>query len=275
MQKKALIAVILLAGGQCLAQEPETNHPYLTDEFVIDFGMYFPSREIGIKVKGSVPGETRSIDFDEDFGVKKQDDLFAMNLMWRFGEKWHLGAQYFETDGQRENTLDEDVEWGDLVFGAGSGVTVGMDFSVIRTIVGRKFESEDHHEFGIAFGIHWLEIGANIQGDAIINGMPAGFRRESVSASAPLPNVGIWYTRSLSEKWALRTRLDWLSADIDEYDGRLLNASVGLNYRLFENFGLGVSYNVFELDLGVDKSNWRGEATMSFDGAFVYVSAFW
>ena len=155
------------------------------------------------------------------------------------------------------------------------GVRGGLDFTLIRTFFARSFDSADHHDYGIGLGIHWLEIGAFIEGLAIINGEDAGFRRESVRAAAPLPNIGGWYTRSLSPRWSFRARLDWFSADIDTYDGTLINASAGVNYQIVENFGIGASYNLFRLDVGVDDNDWRGEVTTSYQGLFIHASAYW
>ena len=101
------------------------------------------------------------------------------------------------------------------------------------------------------------------------------FRREAVSASAPLPNIGAWYTYSISPRWALKGRLDWLSASVGDYDGRLVNASLGVNYQVFEHAGLGLSYNLFDLEVGVSKSGWRGRWETNYEGPYVYLSFFW
>ena len=269
-------ALLLVVGSHTANADDEARlHPYLTDKYFVDLGVFYPQREVELSVDGPNVGIVGDIDFESAFGLKKNDDLLSLNFGWRFGEKWGLGGQYFESDGQRQKALEEDVEWGEFVFGAGTGVLAGLDFSLIRAVLDRRFESADHHEFGIGVGIHWLEIGAFIEGNAILNGEQAGFRRESVKAEAPLPNVGAWYVRSLSEKWALQARFDWLSADVGDYDGTLINAKAGINYRLFEHVGLGVSYNLFQLDIGIDKRGWRGDVKTSYEGLFVHATAYW
>jgi hypothetical protein len=274
---------LILVTGLCLAvasqsafAEDEADlHPYLTARYFVDIGVFFPQRKVELSVDGPLSGAQDDIDFESEFGLKKRDDLISLNFGWRFGEKWRVGGQYFESDGQREKALQEDVEWGEYVFGAGTGVRAGLEFSLIRTVFERSLANADHHDFGLGVGIHWLEIGAFIEGNAILNGQQAGFRRESVKAAAPLPNIGAWYVRSLSEKWAFKARFDWLSADVGDYDGTLINAAAGVNYSLFENVGLGLSYNLFRLDVGVDESGWRGDVKTSYEGAFVHLTAYW
>lgn len=270
------IGLLLAAFSQPGFAEDEADlHPYLTATYFVDLGVFFPQRKVELNVDGPVSSARDDIDFESEFGLKKSDDLLSLNFGWKFGEKWRLGGQYFESDGQRERALQEDVEWGEYVFGAGTGVRAGIEFSLFRTVFERNFANAEHHDFGLGVGLHWLEIGAFIEGNAILNGQQAGFRRESVKAEAPLPNIGAWYVRSLSEKWALQMRFDWLSADVGDYDGTLINAKAGINYRLFEHVGLGVSYNLFRLDIGVEKSGWRGDITTSYEGAFFHVTAYW
>jgi hypothetical protein len=276
MYRRVWLSVFfLLAPVSSPGQEQGDLHPYLANKFSLDVGMFFPDRQFEIGVDGPINSVAGDIDFETQFGLKKSDDLFALNFGWKFGKKWELGAQYFESDGQRSRALEEDVEWGDYVFGAGTGVTAGLDFLVIRAFFGRNFDSADHHDFGVGLGIHYMEIGAFIEGLAILNGQQAGFRRESVKAEAPLPNIGAWYVRSLSDRWAVRARLDWLSASVGDYDGTLINASAGINYRLFRNAGLGLSYNLFRLDVGVDDNGWRGDVNTTYKGLFVHASISW
>jgi hypothetical protein len=210
-----------------------------------------------------------------DIGTRLSDELFSVNFGWRFGEKWQLEGQYFAASGTRGAALEEDVEWKDVIFLAGSGVKAGQDFSLIRTFFARRFESSDKHEFGVGAGLHLLEFGVFIEGNIMTDGGGSAFRRESVSAVAPLPNIGAWYMHSLSPKWALKARIDWFGASFDDYDGTMTNASIGLNYQVFKNAGIGLNYNSFILDLDVKKTNWRGNANISYEGLYAYLSFYW
>ena len=272
----ALIGIIFVCGMNPLSAEEQGGiHPYLDQEFFVDLGMFFPDREVKLSVNGSVLGPGDQIDFDEELGLKRSDETFSLNFGWRFGEKWELGGQYFESSGRTQSVLTEDVEWKDVVFGAGTGVAVGQEFSVIRVFFARRFESSDENEFGIGAGLHWLELSAFIEGNVIINDGENIFRRESVSAAAPLPNIGVWFMHSFSPKWAFKSRLDWMSANVGEYNGTLINAAVGVNYQMFEHFGLGLNYNIFNLDIGVRKSGWKGSFETIYDGPYAYVSVYW
>jgi hypothetical protein len=271
-----LLIIALLASHSLRAQEQRDLHPYLTENFFIDVGMFYPERSIKISVNGSVTGPGDKFDFAKDGGLKSSDEVLSLNFGWRFGEKWQLGSQYFKSSSSSGALLDEDVKWGDVIFGEGTAVSVGQDFALVRLFFARRLESRnEQHEFGFGVGIHWLEIGAFIEGNIIIGGTGDAFRRESVRAQAPLPNIGAWYTYSMSPRWAFKGRLDWLSASIGDYSGTMTNVAIGLNFQAFENFGVDLYYNDFTLNVGVKTSDWRGTAETAYKGLFAGISIFW
>ena len=120
-----------------------------------------------------------------------------------------------------------------------------------------------------------MKFRAFIQGEAIISGVPDGFHSESVSHEQPFPNFGVWYKYSFSPNWVFRSRFDWLDASYDKYDGHLINASVGVNYRFSDNFGVGANYQFLELDFNINEPFWVGSLLQRLHGIYIYASAYW
>ncbi len=267
-----VVAVLCLAAPQLtVAEDSEGLHPFLESGFSLDFGIFYPDRQLDLAVNGTVTGINDEVHFDEGVRLDNADNTFAAELAWRYRGRWSIVGQYFKSTDSAMAVLEEDIEWGDVVFGAGSNSAVGSQFSLTRIFFGRQLNTSKFHDVGIGAGIHWLHIGAFIEGEILINGTPEGARR-SVSVEAPLPNVGVWYKYSMSPRWALRTRLDLFSASIDEYDGLLMNVSFGVNYQAFEHFGIGLNYNYVELNVNIKKSDWRGNIRTTYDGVYVNAS---
>jgi hypothetical protein len=269
----SLVAAILcLATPQLtVAEDSEGLHPFLVRGFSLDLGIFYPDRQLDLAVNGTVTGIGDEIHFDEGVRLDNADNTFAAELAWRYRGRWSIVGQYFKSTDSAMAVLEEDIKWGDVVFGAGSNAAVGSQFSLTRIFFGRQLNTSKFHDVGIGAGLHWLHIGAFIEGEILINGTPEGARR-SVSVEAPLPNIGVWYKYSMSPRWAFRTRLDLFSANIDEYDGILMNVGFGVNYQAFEYFGIGVNYNYFELDVKINKSDWRGNIETIYDGVYVNAS---
>ena len=255
------------------AQSTEDVHPLLEDRFLLDGGFFVPKKEFRLRVDGSVPGE--DIDFGDSVDLSTDETSGQLNFRWRFGEKWSLAGQYFRTSESGTAELNDEIEWEGVIYEAGVSVTAGYNVDVARLFFGREFSAGDSHEFGLGLGLHWLEIGAFVEGEAYLGDDTTGFQRNAVDAGAPLPNIGAWYWHAFSPRWMLKTRLDWFGASFGDYSGDLWNAEAGINFQPWKHVGFGLSYQFFRLAVDVDKSDWRGATDMTYKGPFVSLSANW
>lgn len=246
-------------------------HPFLTSKFNIQAGVYLPTQDLKLRVDGSLGNENEEIEFDEQLKLRDSDDVFVLEMTWRFGEKWSLRMQNFQENRRQSVVLEEDIEWGDEIIEAGSNAFIGSDFKITRVFFARAFDTDPQVEYGIGLGMHWLETGGFI--GAEVNTLASSIN--AVSASGPLPNIGAWYYYSPSEKWYLGTRLDWLYVSLGDYAGRLINFSAGANYQLFDHFGVGVNYQYFSLAADISKSTWHGRIETIYDGLYFNLSANW
>jgi hypothetical protein len=269
------IGLLCLIAMPASAQAQSDVHPYLKDGFVVHAGAFLPRTDVDLGVDGTLTGSHPPIDFEGRVGNKRDDTIFAAEIIWRFGEKWSFRGQYFAGGRDAAAVLEEDIEWEDAVFEQGSFVAAGTDLEITRFFFARDFSSSPNHEFGIGIGLHRMEIGGYLTGTAIINGETFMGETKAVSAVAPLPNVGAWYSYSPSEKWVFDTRLDWLDAEVGEYAGGLLNAAAGVNYQMFSHFGIGLKYQIFRLKLDISKPDWRGSFDLVYQGLYLYLSANW
>jgi len=269
------IMTSLLLATPAGAQQDDLAQLLLETKFEIDLGVFFPDKERAFRVNGSTDIESPFVDFDEELKLKHSEEVFSAQIGWRINDKWRLAAQYFGVSDANTATLNEDLVWEDIVYEAGATVSGATSFKVIRVMLSRDLLSEPHHSFGVGFGIHQMEIILSVAGDALVQGGGTEFRSESVKANAPMPNIGAWYRRRLSSRWLFSTRLDWLSASIDPYDGTIVNAAIGVNYAISEHMSAGLHYNYFNLDGGIEDSSWRGEAKIRFNGPYISVKAFW
>ncbi len=269
-----LIALVMtLITSPVAAQTAEDYHPFLTDKFNIQLGIFWPNKDYTIQVDGSDPDE--EIDFDERFGISDYEATGSVNFRWRFGEKWSLWGQYWSTSETVSAVLEEDIEWEDFIFKEGTFAKAGVGTKIARVFFGRTFSTSSQHEFGAGVGLHWMELDTFIKGEIIIDDDTTGFHKASVEADIPLPNVGAWYMYSWSSKWLFQARVDWLSASIGDYSGSLWNAQAGVHWQTFENLGVGLYYNNFKVDVDVDRSTWHGAVDATHRGPFLALTATW
>ena len=268
---KILLVVMSLLSAQVALAE----HPLLSSKFLFHIGDFVATKDVELSVDGNVGERGTYVDLEAAWGAKEQEDVLATEARWRFGERWQVAAQFFRTSFTRPASLDRDIDFAGYQFRAGVDVSAQAGFKITRLMVGRDFVRDEEHLFGAGFGLHQIEIGAALSGEAFIDDVSIGATRAAAKANGPLPNLGAWYVWAPNDRWALTARLDWLSADVDPYDGTIINASAGANLRLLRNIGVGINYNVFSLDVGVTDSGWRGEFDLRYHGPYLMVSAYW
>ena len=60
-----VVCVFFFAVPQVLdAAEPRDRHPYLENGFSLDIGVFYPDRQLGLQVNGTLGGINKEIDFD-------------------------------------------------------------------------------------------------------------------------------------------------------------------------------------------------------------------
>jgi len=199
------------------AQSADDYHPFMSDKFNLEVGVFIPQVGFSARVDGTDPED--EIDFDEALNLNDSQSAASVNFRWRFGKKWSLWGQAWSTSNSGKAVLEEDVEWEDIVFKEGTFAKSGVDVDIIRAFFGREFNLGPEHELGVGLGLHWMNLDTFLEGEVIIDDSTTDFQRASVSAAFPLPNIGAWYMYSWSPKWMFQTRVDWLSASIGDYSG--------------------------------------------------------
>jgi hypothetical protein len=255
--------LILLCSTVVSAQSSENSgvHPLMTSKFNLGIGVYSPRKQFELQVNGTNPGD--EVDFDEALNLDESESTLSVDFRWRYTKNWSLWAQHWSIDSQGSATLTDDIIFDDITFLLGSTVSAGIKSTVTRIFFGRSFlNSKPRHELGFGAGLHWMEIDAFISTDvATIPDIPDinGTRRKSVNAGVPLPNLGVWYMYSWSPKWVFGARLDWLSVSIGDYSGGLSDLQVGVNYQMSKIFGIGFSYDRFNLNVDATSSDINGK----------------
>lgn len=269
------LAALCAVPSASLAADWE-RHPLLTDRWRVSVGSFFLDADSDLSVSGQSGGiELPEFDFEESLNISSDDTGFSSYVHWRFGSKWSLAFQYFDQSNSNTALLEEDITWEDAVLRAGARAAGGVSNEVYRLLLGRRFSEGPNHEFGAGLGVHWLEIGAFLEGEFTLNDDTLVAERRSVSAGAPLPNLGAWYIYSFSPRWAAHARIDWLSASFNEYSGGMTNGAVGFSFQAWRHVAVGLDYNYFELDVDVDSGNWVGSADFKRDGPFVHLTFTW
>jgi hypothetical protein len=250
-------------------------HPMMTDKHWVNVGKFFADRDLDASVTGGMGDERTVIDFESQMGLDDKPDLLMSELGWQFGEEWGLSLQYFRADRSATETLEERIEWEDLVFEAGAEISAATKISVTRLFFSRRFWDGGRHSVRLGAGVHLFKTAASIGGDVTIDDITTEYKTSAVSASIPVPDIGIWYRYSPSNRWMLYSRLDWFSADLGGFAGSVWNFAAGANLQITEHLGIGLSYQLFEIDGRIRKKHWRGSFRTRLTGPNLHITGYW
>ncbi|MEP0132557.1 MAG: hypothetical protein ABJJ25_06005 [Eudoraea sp.] len=268
------IVIFLVTFGSAFSQQEDDKHPLLADRFIIGAGWYFPARDVKLGIEGSVDlEEQEEIDFDETLGLEKGENTFNFNFMWRFSKSklWSVRGESFKVGATRNVTLDEEIEWEDVIYPVGGEAKVSYEIGLYRIFFGRAISTGQKHELGGGLGIHGLNVKASVEGNAIIDGQSAGFERSDVSAFLPLPNIGFWYFWAPTDRWAFSASVDWFDVKIDNISGGLWNVSPGVTFQIIRNLGVNVNYQFLKFNADINKDSFKGSFDLKFSGPSIRV----
>lgn len=254
-------------------------HPLMNSKYWAKAGAFFAARDFSMSAVGSFgtdPNPSLStVDLESQAGLEDRSDLFAMEFGWQFVEKWDFAVQYFESSRSARKELSGDIVWEDVVYEAGVIVDSRSYTKITRLFFSRRLWDKGPHDFRLGAGLHLLDVGTSISGEATLEDTTQAFQTSIVSASFPFPDIGAWYRYSLSDQWLFHTRVDWLSASTSDYAGGIWNVAAGVDFALTKNLGIGLAYQFFQIDGTIKEDTWRGGLTTRYEGFNLSIDAFW
>jgi hypothetical protein len=252
-------------------------HNALESTVFASVGGFFSTRSFNVNLEGSVTPQVprQYVDFESDFDTDDSPELFVAELRWQFAEKWNLGLQNFRSSRSAREVLQQTIEWDDLVFDVGADIKAATQVDITRIVLSYNFVRKGGHDLRLAGGLHWLDVGASISGEATLGDGSTAFASNRASASLPIPNIGAVYQFSPSAKWLMTVRADWFSASVGEYSGSIWNTMASANYQVAKHIGLGAGYQFFQIDGAIKADKWRGDLKIRFDGPFLQLTGFW
>jgi hypothetical protein len=275
-----LLGIMVLASA--LAASPavaDEIHPLMTSKYWAKAGGFFASRDLSVSASGMLGPEPSptptNVDFESQTGLDDKADLGILEFGWQFAKKWDFALQHFRSSRSTQRELSESIEWEDVVYEVGARVDARSYMRTTRLFLSRRVWDKGPHDLRLGLGVHLLDIGVSLSGEATLEDETSEFYTSVVSADFPFPDIGAWYRYSNSDRWVFHARVDWLSASTSDYSGGIWNASAGVDFALSKHFGMGIAYQFFELNGSIKEDNWRGDIVSRHEGLTFNIAGFW
>jgi hypothetical protein len=274
VDRKALTANLLGAAlsaiapieAFCAEAYTPPDHPVMTDRFVLSAGISRSESNVTANLSTGRIGLGTLIDFEDDLGLEKDNEIGVFEFSMRMFERWRLDAEYFKLDRDNETQASRTLDWGRLSIPITAAVRSNFDLEDARISVGYSFFRSTDKDVGVGLGAHVMSL------DAALSTRNLGSERASID-SAPLPVVNFYARMALTDRWLLNVRIDRLSLDAGAIDGSIFDVEADFVYQPWRHFNIGLGYRDINLEATSTGAKWRGKAQVRQNGPLLFISA--
>ena len=211
----------------------------------------------------------------EDFlGLNSSLLVFAAEGFYRFGDskRGQVSLSYSTYRRSAENSYGKDVTIGDITIPANAKLSSYLNFAIIRASYTYAVLQDDRVRIGVGLGVYVAPISYGVSWSA--GGTNQTLAQDKLTL--PLPCLELNGEIKLLPKLYLLGDLNAMYLKIDGTEGLLMSTDLGLEYRPWRHFGLGMAINALAINVQSTAStsypgvNYSGKATFQYGGLFMY-----
>ena len=166
----------------------------------------------------------------------------------------------------RDKVLKEDLQIGDVLFPAGTGVVTDFDMQFVNVDYVYNFLMDDRVRLGASAGVHTTGVRLRVS-------ETGGPNVEDEDFTAPLPMVGLRAEVLLTPQWRLKSDLNFFYLEYDKYEGRLSDFVIAVEYAPWKHFAIGTGVNAINYRIESDDDslvNFNGDLKFQLTGFMLY-----
>ncbi len=245
------VAALLLAQA-ALAQDGRVeDERFVSDRILLSFDGLLATVSSSARVDAST-GDGTNVDIEGDLGASSDTDVFAFSGHFKIGRRHRVFGRYEAFDRNAARTLERDLHVGDHVFLAGSQARARAEFSLPQLSYRYDFVKREPIEFGFTAGIVLAGLDFDIEGETASPGGGASVAENSVSVSAPVPQLGFAFDWFAGDHLIVRGGVQYFQAAIGSFDGSWTDVTARLEWHPWKHVGFGAGYRYTRIGTNFD-----------------------
>lgn len=221
-----------------------------------------------------------SVRLEDELDMADNADSFPADLYWRIGRRHRIDLGWFDLERSGTRTIDSEIRWGELEFDVGATVTAELQTEVIPLRYTYNILAGDDHELGLGLGVYGMMLRASMKGEVSAGSGGSGTLEDSQTFRSPVP-LPVF---SVQGGWAFADRFRAVGllqvfyielkndiGELDEMQGSIVDASLGVEYDATDNVCIGTSVNWFRFDAMARNEPLELEVNYDFTGLFLYL----
>jgi hypothetical protein len=246
------------------APKPKPN--VVEDRFRAEVLLLNASFDTTVRVDESLTLPGTVINGEEDLGLDDSKLLAQGEITLLPGEHHLVRLSGLSTHRSANKVIEREIVFDDEVYVVGERVDSTLNLTMVGLTYGYRFLLGQRAELTPTFGIQVAAVEAN----AVVRNRVL---REEESGVAPLPLVGLEGRFDFTKRWSFEARAQYLTADIDEVDGSILDARAGITWRANPYLLFGLGYRTLSIEVDSRDEQDPGLVDLSTDGPLLFMRA--
>lgn len=268
----ALVAMLALAVPGVGQAAEDAQLPVL-DRFRLSAGIFSANHELAGRWDSGSGRIGTPFDFQRDLGFSPR----LRTPFWMLGaglgreRQWQVDLFHFETDDDGSRTLERPFELGDDSYQAGARFTGSLDTTMSGASLSWFFHRRPASAFGVGLGVIDYRLRSQLHAtitveDRVVD-VSSGFDEQAWA-----PMLRGEYVRRLGERWRMAAAAAYISANLDNVSGHVLDAHVRFDYFPTERLGLTLRYAHNVIDVNLHRDSYEGKVHLHSHGPQLFTT---
>lgn len=223
-----------------------------------------PSTKLRVDASPTDPGT--EINAEDDLGLDDFQLLPQVELTLLPGERHLIRLSRFAIDRSAAKHLEKNISFDNEDYLVGERVDSILDLTMFGLTYGYRFLMTPRAEISASFGIQIADVEAN----AVVRSRVV---RESENGVAPLPLLGVEGRFDFSPRWSMEARVQYLTVNEIDVNGSILDARLGVTWRMNPYLLFGLGYRTFQIDVDSSDVDTSGFVDLTVAGPLLFVRA--
>ncbi|MFL6578435.1 MAG: hypothetical protein ACJ8MR_17555 [Povalibacter sp.] len=245
---------------------PDPKPRVIEDTLRIEVNLLSASIDTKLRIDETLTLPGTDIDAEDDLGLDDSALMPQAEITLLPGEHHLLRLSGFNTRRSASHVIDEEIFFDDEVYEPGERVDSQLDLTMFGLTYGHRFIVRDRGELTATFGIQIADVDAN----AVVRSRVV---REAESGVAPLPMIGLEGRFDFSSRWSAEARIQYLSANIKDVDGSIMDARLALTWRANPYLVFGLGYRSFSIEVDSRTEDNPGLVDLKLSGPVMFARA--
>lgn len=245
---------------------PDEKPRVVEDRFRVEVSLLGASIDTKLRVDESLTLPGTEVDAEDDLGLDDSALMPQAELTLLPGKHHLIRLSGLSSRRAAQKIIEKEIFFDDEVYEPGERVDSELNLTLFGLTYGYRFLVRDRAELTATFGIQI----ANVEANAVVR---SRVLRESESGVAPLPLLGVEGRYDFNDRWSAEGRLQYLSVDIEDVDGSILDARTAVTWRMNPYLVFGLGYRTFSIDIDSRNADDPGLVEMKIDGPLLFMRA--